>query len=114
VNLRLVVGQLADGVIVLYSLVVLASIAPSLRGVDNILLVPYFLLVPGYVLTALLYKSLRKIGRLFYTVIWGVVLVVSVSSLEGISAGYQILPPSIVIPIFTLVIFTYNHFHKLP
>lgn len=111
-NLRPVVGQLADGVIVLYSLAVLASLAPSLQRIDNVLVVPYYLLVPGYVLSVLLYRSLRKIGRLFSAVVWGLVLVASVSSLEGIAFGYEIVPLSAVIPVFTLVIFAYNHFHR--
>jgi len=109
---RPVAAQLTDAAIVLYSFGVMASVAPSLHAITNILLVPYYLLVPGYVLTALLFKGAGKVGRLFYTVIWGLVLVASVISIEEIAEGSQVLPPGIVIPVLTLTIFVYNHFHR--
>ena len=112
-NLRLIPRQLLDAAIVLYSLVVIAGVAPSFQGLSTIGLVPYYLVVPGYALTSVLSESPGPLGRGFYSVVASLALVASVSSLQSITSGSVSLPLGIVIPVLTLAFFAFGHFHKV-
>jgi len=104
-------GQVRDLVIVLYSFLVLASTAPSLRELSNLLLVPYYLLIPGYALSSLFSESKGIVARAFNSVIWSLAILAAIISLQSIVPGSDDLPLSVIVPFLSLLFFAYGHFH---
>jgi len=96
--------------IVVYSLVVMATILPGFDLVSRIILIPYYLLIPGFCITLLLRQARTIVDGLFFSVAWSIAIVVSVVSIEGL--GYSQLPINIVIPIFTVVILALVHYRR--
>lgn len=111
-NFRPVLNQLIDFIVVAYSFAVMASVIPALHRISGIELVPYYLFIPGFTITRLLSDSQRMVSMAFYSVVWSVVLTVSVSSLQSIAPQSSTLPIAIIVPAVTLVIYVYNHFHS--
>ncbi len=110
-NVRNLFGQLIDSVIVIYSLVILASFLPTLRVISDILLVPYYLVIPGYVLSGLIAEDTSITSRAFSSVIWSLALVVSIFSIQTIVPGSRDLPIGLFVSLLTLLFLAYNLLH---
>ncbi len=92
----------------------MASVLPAFQRLGSIELAPYYLFVPGYTFSSLVSRNERLIGKAFYSVIWSVALLASVSSLQSVAPQSQGLPLAVVLPILTLIFLSYNHFHRVP
>jgi hypothetical protein len=102
--------QLRNAVAVIYSVVVMATIIPGFHGVSTLIVIPYFLLVPGY-FVMLLFRYTGILERLFYSVAWSIVILTSVYSLGTIMV-IQDLPLQLVIPALTIILLAYDNFHR--
>lgn len=101
--------QIRSGAIVIYSLVVAATIIPGV-GVPSIIPILYFMFIPGYCIAALLRQTDTILEGLFYSVAWSIAAVASIYSFGSI--GYAFLPIAVVLPALTIIILTYDHLHS--
>ncbi len=103
--------QLRNAAIVVYSLVVAASSIPAFRDIPNTVLIPYYVVIPGYCFSLLAGRSETLSSRIFYTFGWSLALLCGVVALESLNTKAQNLPLSILIPLMTLVVFVFDYFH---
>jgi hypothetical protein len=106
-----VIRQVRLAVIVAYSLLVMATVLPETIHFSNAVVILYYLFVPGYSVALLLLQRGTVIDRIFYSVVWSVVIFASLSSMETVVPGSTIIPLNVMIPILTIVVFVYDHFH---
>jgi hypothetical protein len=102
--------QLRNGGAVIYSLIVMATIIPGFPSVSNLIVIPYYILVPGYFVTTLV-RNTGVLERLFYSIAWSVAILASVYSLKSIGI-IQHLPAELIIPSLTIVLLAYDSFHR--
>lgn len=97
-------------IIIAFSIVMLISSSPAVVSIPNLLILLYFLFFPGYVITLVLGEEYDILSRLLYSVLIGLVFVVSLASL-GISVfrsttiEYTLLIPIIVILLEAYVLY---------
>lgn len=94
--------QIRNAAIVAYSIIVVATIIPSVHSIPGVFLMPYYLLVPGYCATTLIGKSETFIERLFFTVCWSLAIIASVVAINSLRLAS--LPMNIAVPVFTVFI----------
>ena len=100
--------QFRNAAIVAYSILVVATIIPGVPRVLGVLLMPYYLLVPGYCATSLLGKSRGFIEFLFFSVSWSLAIIASVVAIN--SLGLASLPLNVVVPFVTVFILALIHY----
>ncbi len=111
-GLRVSLLQLRNAGAVVYSLAVVATIIPVLGRLSNLIVIPYYVLVPGYFVTLLLRETDTVVERLFYSVAWSLALLASVYSVKTLTPAYQYLPINVVIPSVTIVLLAFDYFHR--
>lgn len=109
-GLKVAGEQLRNAVAVVYSLVVMATIVPGVPSISNLIVIPYYILVPGYFVTLLL-RNTGIIERLFYSIAWSVAILASVYSL-GTIGDTPYLPIELIIPTLTILLLAYDHFYR--
>lgn len=97
--------------IVAYSLLVMATVIPEVMRLSNVVVVPYYLFVPGYCVALLLLQGGTVIDRVFYSVVWSMVIFASLYSIQTVVPGSANLPLNVAIPVLTIVVFVYDHLH---
>jgi hypothetical protein len=107
-----VISELEHQLVAVYSLLVLASSLPSFRVIAGLFVVPYYMFFPGYEVTKLIYSEIRIDGRFFSSTIISTAIVSSLYSLQVITAGRVVVPPSIFIPLITLLLLSINYWIK--
>ena len=110
-RLEPVIRQLRLAGIVGYSLLVMATVLPEAMRFSNVVVVPYYLFVPGYSVALLLLQRGTVIDRIFYSVAWSMAIFASLYSIETVVSGSAIIPLNVMIPILTMLVFVYDHFH---
>jgi len=110
-SLESIVRQLRLAGIVCYSLVVIATVLPETVHISDAVVIPYYLLVPGYSVTLLLLPKGTVLDRIFYAVVWSLVIFASIYSIETVVPGSAIISLSVIIPVLTMVVFVYDHLH---
>ncbi len=103
-------SQLQNAAAVIYSVVVMATIIPGLPTLSNLIVIPYYLLVPGYFVTILL-RTTGILDRLFYSLAWSLAILASVYSLAAIGTITDV-PLELVIPALTIAIMAYDYFYR--
>ena len=101
--------QLRNAAVVAYSLVVMGTIIPGFPSISNLIVIPYYILVPGYFVTLLL-RNTGIIDRLFFSIAWSVAIFASINALGSIGV-IQFLPVELTVPALTIVLLAYDHFH---
>jgi len=100
--------QLRNAGIVVYSIIVLATIIPNIPNVPGVILMPYYLLVPGYCVTTLMEKKQAFIERLFFSVCWSLAIIASVVAINSLNLAS--LPLNAAVPVITVFILAIVHF----
>jgi hypothetical protein len=111
-GIKVAAEQLRNAIVVVYSVIVIATIIPGFATVSNLIILPYFILVPGYFVTLILRNTGTLLETFFYTIAWSTAILLSVYSLETIIPGSQSLPIKLVVPALTIFLLAYDHFHK--
>ncbi|MGD0636650.1 MAG: hypothetical protein ABSA72_01240 [Nitrososphaerales archaeon] len=111
-GLRVALEQLRDAIVVVYSAIVIATFIPGFASVSNLLILPYFIIVPGYLVTLILRNTGTLLETIFYTIAWSTAILLSVYSIQTIVPGSGALPITLVVPALTIVLLAYIHFHK--
>ena len=93
-GLKVAREQLRNAVAVIYSLIVMATIIPGFPTVSNPIILPYFVLVPGYFVTLLLRNTGTSWRRSSIRSLGASLFLLSVYSFETIMPGSQHLFPS--------------------
>ena len=106
------VRQLRLVAIVEYSLLVMATVLPRAMRFSNVFVIPYYLFVPGYSVALLLLQRGTVIDRIFYSVVWSMVIFASLYSIGTVVSGFAIIPLNAIIPILTMIVFVYDYFHE--
>jgi hypothetical protein len=109
-GLKVALEQLRDAFVVLYSLLVVATILPGFAFFPNVLVLPYFLFVPGYFVTIIFHDTATLMEWLFYTFAWSIAIFVSVYAISTVVAG-AVFPPTVIVPAVTILLMVYVHFH---
>ncbi|HXW37480.1 MAG TPA: hypothetical protein VEJ36_06240 [Nitrososphaerales archaeon] len=105
------IRQLKTAGIFFYSLLVIATAAPGGGNVSAALVVPYYLIVPGYCIALLFRKEGSISDYALSSFAWSVALLASVYSLKRTFPSYYSVPTSIVVPILTLLLLVYDYLH---
>jgi uncharacterized membrane protein len=106
------VGQrFREAVIVVYSLIVIATDLPAFGGIPNVVVIPYFLFIPGYCLTSLITPTDSIIEKTFYTLAWSLALAANFIAINTLRSGLPVLPIKVVVPVLTLLILAFKYFH---
>ena len=100
--------QIRNAAIVAYSILVVATIIPSVHGVPGVVLMPYYLLVPGYCATTLLGKNEGFVELLFFSVCWSLAIIASIIAIN--SLGLASLPLNVTVPVITVLILALMHY----
>jgi len=111
-GLRIALEQLRNAVVIIYSIIVIATIIPGFANVSNLIILPYFLVVPGYFVALILRNTGTLLETLFYTLAWSAAILLSVYSLQTIIPGSGSLPIKLVVPTLTVFLLAYDHFHR--
>ena len=99
-------------VIIGVSVLVLLSLSPLLGDVSNYLIIVYFIFVPGYALTPLLAEEYDVLSRLLYSVLVGLVLLLTLLALQG--DALLLIPThfALTIPLITIAVESYVYYSK--
>lgn len=111
-KLKALAQQLLGAAVVLYSLGVMASVTPMFDRVPDATLLPFYLFVPGYAFSSLFAEPQTEVGVLFHSVVWSLILVAAVGSLERVALGAVGIPIALVVPVLTLVFFAWGYLHR--
>lgn len=98
--------------IAIYSAAVVASATPSFRDVSGLLVVPYYLFVPGYVFSRLIVQRQGSTALFLLSLVLSVVMLSAVYSIQNIVAGGSVVPDAISIPAITLLLLSINYTRK--
>jgi hypothetical protein len=108
-RLEPVIRQLRLAGVVGYSLLVMATVLPETMHFSNAVVVPYYLFIPGYSVALLLLQRGTVIDRIFYSVVWSMVIFASLYSIETVVPGSTVIPLNVIIPYLTIIVFVYDH-----
>jgi hypothetical protein len=108
--MKLALVQTRNAFVVVYSIFVMATVIPEfLPSGSKLIVLPYFLLVPGYYIASLLDSGGKLMDRIFYTFSWSVATYVGVYALSTIVSG-SFLPITLIVPLITIVLLTYEYY----
>jgi hypothetical protein len=102
--------QARNAAVVIYSVGIMATVIPGFAHVPNLIVILYFFLVPGYFVTLLLRETGTILERVFYSIAWSLVILVSVLSLESLEPQYQFIRTDLAVPVLTIVLLAIDHF----
>ena len=103
-----VVWKSIEAILVIgFSIFAMLSRSPLLGGVSNYLTIAYYIFVPGYALTSLLAEEYDLLSRAFYSILIGLVLLLSLSALEQDSFLQIPTDYALTIPIIAIIAETY-------
>ena len=100
-------------VIVLYSVVVIASSTPRFGNISNLVVIVYYLLVPGYVISFYFGENHSPIERVALSVILGLTLYLVVFSFRQIIVGAY-LPFDVIIPSISILLVLLDQYRSKP
>ena len=103
--------KLRNTLILLYSLVVITTILPSVGKISNAVVLPYYVLIPGYAISMVLRQTEGIVQTLFFSVIWSVAILVSISSITTVAPSLSSIPLSGIVPVLTIVLTVYSYYH---
>ena len=112
-DIRSRISRIVEATVIIgYSIFVLLSRSPVLGDVSNFLTLAYFIFVPGYAITSLLAEEYDILSRLFYSVLVGLAVLLSLSALEkdaflSLSTNYIL-----TIPIIAVLVEGYVYYFK--
>ena len=101
-------------VVLMFSIVVMASITPTFGDISNVLVVVYYLFVPGYVMAGLLGENYGPIQRILFSLPFGLAMVLSLFAIRQMNTSALRLPYAVIIPALTLLLLAYRYFHARP
>ena len=104
--------KIRTGLVVLYSLVIIASSTPAYGDISNVIVVFYFLLIPGYVVTLYLKEDYALLQRLSYSVLFGLALVLTIFAIRNETSNAFPLPFDVVIPASTILLVLLNYYRN--
>ena len=67
-GIKVAAEQLRNAIVVVYSVIVIATIIPGFATVSNLIILPYFILVPGYFVALILRNTGTLLETFFYTI----------------------------------------------
>ena len=102
--------RIRTGIVVLYSLAIIASSTPTFGAISNTIVIVYFLFVPGYVLTLYFNEDYAIVQRLFYGVILGMTLVFVIFAVRDETLDAFPLPFDVIIPAGTVFLILLNYY----
>ena len=105
-------AKFRSALILFYSLAMLATVLPRFSAIPHTLILPYYLLVPGYAFALVLRQAEGVTQTFFFSLVWSVVIVTSVYSFLTLAPpGLNGVPLGGVIPAVTMVLTAYGYYH---
>jgi hypothetical protein len=103
--------KIRTGIIILYSIAIIASVVPAFVGdISNSIRFVYYLLVPGYVITLYLGEDYAVVEHVLLSFAWSLVVVMFIYSFNQISAFA--LPFALIIPIVSIVLIIVDYYRR--
>ena len=84
---------------------------PGVNSISNLVVVLYYIVVPGYSITLLFGQEGTAADHLLFSFAWSTALLASVVSIRDIFPSYDSIPVNVVIPLLTIVFLSYDHLH---
>lgn len=107
------IGRSLEAIIIIgYSGLILISSSPAIKAISNLPILIYFLFIPGYVLTLMLGENYDILSRLLYSVLIGLALVVSLSSLGKDLFRSTTIEYTVIIPVILILLEVYVLYRK--
>lgn len=103
-GLRFALGQLRDAFLLAYCAVVAATALPGFGYIPSVIPIPFYLFVPGYLVTVLLRNTSTVIEGFFYSLAWSLAIITAVYSVQTIPTGFQFIPVAVIVPAIAVVL----------
>jgi len=100
-----------NAAIFLYSMLIMATTLPGFDRIPHTIILPYFIILPGYALSMVLRQAEGIVQTFFYSLVWSVVILGSVYSLTTLSSSLSAIPLSALIPVLTVILTAYSYYH---
>ncbi|HEV2139125.1 MAG TPA: hypothetical protein VGR53_09815 [Nitrososphaerales archaeon] len=97
--------------ILLYSVAIMATALPGFGRIPNTIVLPYYVIFPGYAFSLVLRQSEGIIQTVFYSLVWSLAIVGSFYSLATVTPTLAKIPLSGFISTLTLVLTIYAYYH---
>ncbi|MDA4123740.1 MAG: hypothetical protein OK456_11225 [Thaumarchaeota archaeon] len=104
--------QLVEAAVILGSVLVMSTTLPEASDVPNVVVVLYYVLVPGYCISTAIRFTKTVEDGLFFSVVWSLALLAGVSALQSIYSNQAQVPTSLVVPVIAVLFLVYGHFHR--
>lgn len=103
--------KLLSAFIVLYSIGVIASSTPTFGDISNVLVIVYFMFLPGLAMTLLFKEGYGILERLSFSVILSLGAVLTLLAIRDMLTPSNFpLPFNVIIPLFTIIVTSYYYF----
>jgi hypothetical protein len=103
------VNQIRTAIVLLYSLGIIATATPTFGDVPNIVVLVYYLFVPGYVVVLYFNEDYAILQKLLFSVLIGLAIVLVIFSLRQTTGDSFPLPYDVIIPVVTIVLILFNY-----
>lgn len=95
-----------------YSFVVIATIIPSFaKTATFLLLIPYYLVVPGYCVTLLLNENYDRLQHLLFSIFASISMLLTLLALKRLDSMLNI-PSAISLPVISIGIIVYGYYFR--
>lgn len=98
------ISFIRTAIVVLYSLGVIATITPKFSNFPSVVVIFYYLFVPGYVVILYLGEDYAVLQKIAYSILFGFMIVLSVYSFGQVTNGGLPLPFNVIIPSITIIL----------
>lgn len=100
--------RIGTALAILYSIAIVASATPAFGGIPNVIVILYYLIVPGYILVLYLGEDYAILQRIALSTVIGLAIVLIVFSLRQDYSDSFPLPFNVAIPSVAIVLYLFN------
>ena len=104
--------RIQTAVAILYSLGIIASSTPAFGNISNVVVVLYYLFVPGYVVTLYLGEDYALFQRFAFSIVLGFTFVLTIAAIRNATSDAFPLPFNVIIPVGTIIFVALDYFRS--
>jgi len=92
-------------------MVIMVTTLPGFGRIPNTIILPYYVVFPGYAFSLVLRQTGGIIQTVFYSLVWSLSIIGSIYSLTTVAPILTKIPLGAVIPALTVVLTIYAYYH---
>jgi 1,4-dihydroxy-2-naphthoate octaprenyltransferase len=113
-NSKYLILRIGTIIAILYSIGIIASATPSFGDIPNAVVVFYYLIIPGFVITYYFNEDYALLQRIAYSIALGLTLVLIIFSIRQVTSDSFPLPYDIIIPVVTIMLTLFSFYRLRP